>query len=318
MEKGRGFGLVEDLDEDWNWENVPGYENPDGHWRPIRVVFTRWRVPAPVAIESGYRYPNWNDFKGYEQDYRGRPPLRHDESPSFLQQCEHSPLDLRLGVANHFGRFLHKEEANLKPAGKSGHEYLEMYDKLVGRNWIENPRVMDFLNNEDHLPLIHIIVNISDRKSRWGSRGTFDLFFPHELHFGKIDSICYENDPHFSPEHEVVRYDSAVNSGACPECAKEMEHTDYDNFQGLNGVVHIVSKNRSKIHTDDIFGYRGFGQDITETMADPKRPGGIIIHLPTNFPKAGRIFMPRRIVHEVFGKNKRWSKMKIFPYPNHV
>ena len=313
MAKGRGAGIVEDIDtlENWYLEgDFPGYENSD-KWRPIRVAFTRWRVPAPVAFDAWNIFPNWNDFGGYKYNKESWGNEIHDETRSFLQSCKHSHgFTLRSGVHVEYGRFLHKEEANLKPAGQPGHEYLEMYDKAVGRNWKDNPDVMDHLNYVNDLPLIHIIVNTSDKLNN--SKGSFDLFFPHELQFGKIDSIRYENSPYFSPEHKSEREGSAKKVGACPNCAFEIDGNDYD-YSGSKNIVHIVSKDRSEIATDDVFGYRGFGQDITTNMANPARKGGLMINLPTDSPAGRRIFLPRSIVNKVFNKGTKWTKMKIFP-----
>ena len=153
MTKGRGAGIVEDIEnikklENWDLEgDFPGYENSDGVWIPIRVAFTRWRVPGPLCFDARQPIPNWNDFRGYFYGYHGKYKERHDETRSFLQTCPHSHgFTLRSGVRVNYGRFLHREEANLKPAGRPGHEYLEMYDKAVGRNWMDNPEVMYRLN----------------------------------------------------------------------------------------------------------------------------------------------------------------------------
>ncbi len=196
---------------------------------------------------------------------------------------------------------------NLQPA----REYLEMYDRLVGREWRDKPERMNFLNKHDHLPLVHIVVNKSDGVSK--TRGHYDLFFPHEKHFGDNDTIYYMNKDEFSDQHQRARKRSAENAGACPHCAIKVDGDDVKELKKTSGTVyHIKSGPSSRFPTDEIYGYREYGQEITENMADGKRPGGIIVHLPKG-NKVDKIYLPRWVVHEVSGHKKKWAKMKIFP-----
>ena len=314
MSKERGAGTVEDVEEvPPGLEDGPGARDGDGVWSPIRVAFTTWKVGAPVAKNwDGFHSvaePSWDNFAGYLDNYggmTGETRYHSDYTTSFLGQC--STLgDNRGSWQGSFGRFLHREEMNLQPAG----EYLEMYDRLVGRQWKDKPERMNFLNKHDHLPLVHIVVNKSDGVSK--TRGHYDLFFPHERHFGDNDSIYYMNEDEFSDQHQRARKRSAENAGACPHCAIEIDPDDVEEYKLTNGTVyHIKSGYHSRFPTDEIYGYREYGQEITEKNADENRPGGIIVHLPKG-NQVNRIFLPRDVVHKVSGKGARWARMKIFP-----
>jgi len=316
MSKERGAGTVEDVEEvPPGLEDGPGARDADGVWSPIRVAFTRWNVGAPVARTTRWNgfepvaEPSWDDFAGYDDRHGGRNgETRYcsDYTPSFLGQCN-ALGDNRFSWQGSFGRFLHREEMNLHPAG----EYLEMYDRLVGREWRDKPERMNFLNKHDHLPLVHIIVNKSDGVSK--SRGHYDLFFPHKLHFGVNDTIYYMNEYNFSDPHQRAREGSAENAGACPHCATRVDDDDVEELKKTSGTVyHIKSGPSSRFPTDEIYGYREYGQEITEKNTLKGRPGGIIVHLPKG-NQVNRIYLPRRVVHKVSGKGARWDSMKIFP-----
>jgi hypothetical protein len=195
---------------------------------------------------------------------------------------------------------------NLHPAA----EYLEMYDRLVGRMWNERPERMEFLNDADPLPLVHIIVNKSDGPTGFGH---FDLFFPHKRHYGGVDTVCYMNEYVFSGQHQQKRQISAEAVGACPHCATTLDHTDVDEYRRTGGTVyHIRSEYNSRFPTDEIYGYREFGPVITKNNADLSRDGGIIVHLPKG-NQVSKIFLPRRVVHQVLFNGKQWTEMRIFP-----
>ena len=309
MSRERGAGTVEDVEEvPPGLEDDPGVRDGDGHWSPIRVAFTRWRVSAPVTPKKAYLQgemvvsASWEDFGGYVHEVDRRwGACRFDDSKSFLEEC--SDHHQNWPKPRH-GRNLHREEMNLVPAG----ETLEMYDRFVGREWDERPNRMEFLNHADPLPLVHIIVNNSDGSS--AGKGHFDLFFPHELHYGKTDTVCYKNADEFSKQHQKQRKRSAENVGACPQCAIEVDRGDSKEWSKTKGTVyHIYSGPNSRFPTDEIYGYREFGQEITEDML--KGPGGIIVHLPKG-NKVDKIYLPRDVVHELFVQN-HWDLMKIFP-----
>jgi len=305
----RGAGTVEYVEKvPRGLEDGPGASDGDGVWESIRVAFTRWKVSAPVTPGDAYLQgepcdggSSWERFAGYVHHESGK--WKFDTTPSFLGECEVLG-NLQGWPAPHRGRNLHREEMNLRPAA----EYLEMYDRLVGRMWKENPERMEFLNDVDPLPLVHIIVNKSD-----GPGGHFDLFFPHELRYGKTDTVYYTNKDVFSGQHQQKRKISAEAVGACPHCAIKVEDTDYLEYRYTEGTVyHIRSGYNSRFPTDEIYGYREFGPVITENMADGKRPGGIIVHLPKG-NQVDRIFLPRDVVHKVLFNGKQWTEMRIFP-----
>ena len=300
-----GAGRVDDVEEaPPELEDGPG-ERSDGRWRPIRVAFTKWRVGAPVAPKKGYgqgrmaKKPSWDDFAGYVHDG----PERFESTLSFLEECVVLG-DLQGWPAPRRGRNLHREEMNLRPAA----EYLEMYDRLVGRMWKENPERMEFLNDVDPLPLVHIIVNKSD-----GPGGHFDLFFPHELRYGKTDTVYYTNKDVFSGQHQQKRKISAEAVGACSHCATTLDQQDWTEYRDTGGTVsHIRSGYSSTFPIDEIYGYREFGPGITENMTAGKMYVGIIVHLPKG-NQVDRIFLPRDVVHKVLFNGKQWTEMRIFP-----
>ena len=308
MSKERGAGTVEDVEE------VPtgsGLEGPGffryERWWPIRVAFTKWRVSAPKTtgnlLNSGNHplQPSWDIFRGYMYVHSQKWRAKFDSSPSFLDQCRDSKC-----LPNRGGRNLHREEMNLHPAG----EYLEMYDRLVGREWDKNPERIVFLNKYDSLPLVHIIVNNSDG---YHGRGHFDLFFPHELHFGNTNTVCYMNNEQFSGQHQQVRENSAGIARVCTHCATTLDRGDWDEYRLTQGTVyHIKSGPSSSWPIDGVYGYREYGQEITKEMSRQDRGGGIIVHLPPS-NHVDRIFLPRGVVHELFGKGKQWTRMRIFP-----
>ena len=92
-----------------------------------------------------------------------------------------------------------------------------------------------------------------------------------------------------------------------------MHPEDYDEYKLTNGTVyHIKSGYHSRFPTDEIYGYREYGQEITEKNARENRPGGIIVHLPKG-NQVNRIFLPRWVLEDVLGPHKQFSKMKIYP-----
>ena len=252
MSNQRGAGVVEDFPDVPPGLEGPGYYGED-QWWPIRVAFTKWRVSAHIyeGKDEAIRVPSWDNFAGYVYNFSQK---RHfgtrqpDYSPSFRDQCRNSKC-----IDEHFrfgGRNLHREEMNLHPAG----EYLEMYDKLVGRMWFENSEGMVFLNTRDPLPLVHIIVNNSDGSH---GRGHFDLFFPHKRHFGNTNTVCYMNNEQFSVQHKQVRENSAERAGVCPHCATTLDVEDEDEYRFTQGTVyHIKSGPFSSWPTDGVYGYR--------------------------------------------------------------
>jgi hypothetical protein len=310
----RGAGTVEYVEKvPRGLEDGPGASDGDGVWESIRVAFTRWKVSAPVTPGDAYLQgepcdggSSWERFAGYVHHESGK--WKFDTTPSFLGECEVLG-NLQGWPAPHRGRNLHREEMNLCPAG----EYLEMYDRLVGKTWQENPERMEFLNKDDPLPLVHIIVNKSD-----GPLNHFDLFFPHELHYGNNDTVCYTNKMVFSGQHQQKRKISAEAVGACSHCATTLDQQDWTEYRDTGGTVsHIRSGYSSTFPIDEIYGYREFGPGITENMTAGKMYVGIIVHLPKG-NQVDRIFLPRNVVHDVlFNRGyygKRWTKMRIFPY----
>ena len=311
MSRQRGAGGVEDVEEiPWEMEG-PGWYG-EGGWRPIRVAFTRWYVSGPVKNKYSIRDDpkigsNWDGFSGYYHRNHGS----FDSTHSFLGQCgeNHSRCGGPLDVSH--GRFLHREEMNLHPEDGE----LEMYDRLVGRM---DPGKLKFLNEDDTLPLVHIIVNKSDLVSKEG-RGRFDLFFPHRLHYGRSSTIEYVQEYTYSVGQDDARKIRADAVGACHHCASEMEKEDYDWRITRGSVLHMVTDiqgtNGNELvgdETDDIFGYREFGQEITKNMVDGSRRGGIIVDLPRR-SLVSRIFLPRWVLEDVFGPYKQFDKMKIYP-----
>ncbi len=312
MSRQRGVGKVEDVEE-MPTEGTGCCIN--GRWRPARVAFTRWYVSAPVKNKYSIRHDptigtNWDGFSGYYHRNLGS----FDSTNSFLGQCHDiCPRCERNGDPDvSHGRFLHREEMNLDLIDGR----LEMYDRHVGRMWRENSRVMQFLNESDDLPLVHIVVNKSDRVK---GKGRFDLFFPHRRHFGDVDTIHYTNGHSFSSLHTMEREESAHFAGACRVCAIEMNDADADYRITGGSVLHIKTgyehpPRRSELsgETDEIFGYREFGEEITKEMVDESRPGGVIVDLPKG-SRVDRIFLPRGVLHDVLGHNKQLRQMKIYP-----
>ena len=273
-------GEWEIIDEDGQW---PTFWDEDGR-RPVRLVFSRWKVPLPRARIPTPPPRDWVEFQGPSG------PLGSKVTGDFRGFCGHRPDP----------RFLHQEEMNLDRGMielDDDQLILDMHDPVVSTSNERRIYELDIsLNDPLELPLIHVVINLDDHEPHERS---YDVFFKSR-HFIRSPTHIHCYFPEyavrsFSPSNQTRRRMSAMRAGACEICAANAE------VNLKIALVHMQVDPRIEC------GFRGYGRPVPRSFTSPR--GRAILF---TLPGGDRLSVPQWILNDM-SQMRNWGGVKVYP-----